>query len=110
MDKDQQKYGKKEEIKLDRLSSSEWKSKGRFAVGRAGKDSKRGQREKGEDGKRREAKYLLPCLSESKRCQKVESGGRRKNRERERGTAVEETRASYCDSSAGKQDNEMERK
>lgn len=36
---------------------------------------RRGQHEKGRgDGKRREARYLLPCLSESKRCQKV--GGR----------------------------------
>lgn len=41
-------------------------------------------RERGEeDGKRREARYLLPCLSESKRCQKVENGGGR-NTERQK--------------------------
>ena len=42
-------------------------------------------RERGEeDGKRREARYLLPCLSESKRCQKVENGGWAEHRETER--------------------------
>lgn len=87
------------------------KAKGDLLLGGAGYDSKRGQREKGKDGKRREAKYLLPCLSESKRCRKVESGGRRKTeRERERGKVGEERRASYCYSSAGKQGNEMVRK
>lgn len=54
-------------------------------------------------GKRREARYLLPCLSESKKSPKVESGGgggvdgnqRKREREKE-GRVGEETRASYC--------------
>lgn len=40
----------------------------------AGKDSM----EREEMEKSGEARYLLPCLSESKRCRKVENGGRQK--------------------------------
>lgn len=53
----------------------------------------------GEKGKRREARYLLPCLSESKKSPKVESGSGRLTEIRERekeGRVGEETRASYC--------------
>lgn len=59
--------------------------------------------------RRWKARYLLPCLSESKRCQRVENkGGRKTERKRER-EAGEETRASYCDSRAGKEGNERVR-
>lgn len=53
----------------------------------AGMGSKRGQRGGGDKGKRREARYLLPCLSESKKSPKVESGGEvdGNQRKRERG-------------------------
>ena len=56
-----------------------------------------GQREKaGGMEKRREARYLLPCLSESTNCQKVEHRGRKTERQRKKKVG-EETRASYCD-------------
>lgn len=48
------------------------------------------------DEKRWEARYLLPCLSESKRCQKFEKRAERRE-ERQRRKVGEETRASYCD-------------
>lgn len=53
----------------------------------------------GGERKRREARYLLPCLSESKKSPKVESGGGElmEIREREKeGKVGKETRASYC--------------
>lgn len=59
----------------------------------AGKDSMKQE----EMEKSREARYLLPCLSESKRCRKVENRGRQKTQTREKEGKVEETRASYCD-------------
>lgn len=66
---------------MERLSSSERKIKGGSArkeeekPWRAGRESQRRRHEKKKMESRREARYLLPCLSESKRCQKVENKG-----------------------------------
>lgn len=70
------------------LSSSEWKRKGGSAAGQLARTARGGSVKGGESGKRRGARYLLPCLSESKRCRKVENGCRWKTKREKKGKSI----------------------
>ena len=87
-------------LKADRLSSSERKGEGGSAVGgkpwRAGRDSERRQREKGERKMEREEKQgtyfpVYPNLRDAKR---LKTGGGRNTERQKEGKVGEETRAS----------------
>ncbi len=65
----------------------------------AGRDSKRGQREKEEEMKREEKQgTYFPVYPNLRDAKRLKTEGRcRKQTERERSKVGEETRASYCD-------------
>lgn len=86
------------------------KAKGDLLLGGPARTARGGSVKREKMEREEKQSTYFPVYPNLRDAERLRAGAGGKQRETERGKVGEETRASYCDSSAGKQGNEMVRK